>query len=172
MFSKTEIEKYFLAEKQESLLFMVIGILAIILAFVFFFGVKTNFYKGAAVPLLTVGMLFGIIGYTVYGRSDADRKRNVYAYDMNPSEIKDKEIPRMEKVMKNFVIYRYLEICLAIAGIILVYYFNNKEARFFWKGVGLTLAIMALLALAADYLAEKRGHDYLDGLKTWEATLK
>lgn len=166
MFSKTEIEKYFLAEKQESLLFIIVGIIAVILAFVFFFGIKTNFYKGAAVPLLTVGLLLGVIGYTVYARSDADRKRNVYAYDMNLGEIKDKEIPRMEKVMKNFVICRYVEICLAMAGIILVCYFNNKEAQFFWKGVGLTLVIMALLALAADYFAEKRGHDYLDGLKT------
>ena len=69
MFSKTDIEKYFLAEKQESLLFIVIGIIGIILAVVFFFGLKTNFYKGAAVPLLTIGLLMGVAGYTVYARS-------------------------------------------------------------------------------------------------------
>jgi hypothetical protein len=172
MFSKTDIEKYFLAEKQESLLFLIIGSIGIILAAVFFFGMKTNFYKGAAVPLLTIGLLLGVVGYTVYTRSDNDRKRNVYAYDMNPGEIKEKEIPRIEKVMKNFMIYRYVEIALLILGIFLVYYFNSNEAKVFWKGVGLTLAIMAMIALSADYFAEKRGHDYLNGLKNWAGATK
>ena len=45
MFTKADIEKYFNAEKQESLLFMLIGVAGIIAAFVFFFFLKTNFYK-------------------------------------------------------------------------------------------------------------------------------
>jgi hypothetical protein len=167
MFSKADIEKYFLAEKQASLFFMIIGIVAVILALVFFFGIKNNFYKGAAVPLLTVGLLLGLVGYTVFARTDKDRKRNVYAFDMNPGDIKEKEIPRMEKVMKNFTVYRYAEIALLILGIGLFSYFNKNEIQAFWKGAGLTLAIMALLALSADYFAEKRGHEYLNGLKTW-----
>lgn len=172
MFSKTDIEKYFLAEKQESLLFLIMGIAAVILAIVFFLGLKTNFYKGAAVPLLTIGLLMGIAGYTVYTRSDGDRKRNVYAYDMNPGAIKEKEIPRMEKVMKNFIIYRYAEIVLLIAGIILFFYFRHNEAQVSWRGAGLTLAIMALIALSADYFAEKRGAEYLKGLNSWVGALK
>ncbi len=171
MFSKTDIEKYFLAEKQESLLFLIVGIIGIILALVFFFS-KTNFYKGAAVPLLTIGLLMGVAGYTVYARSDSDRKRNVYAYDMNPAEIKEKEIPRMEKVMKNFVIYRYVQITLLLLGIGLFYYFNNNELQIFWKGFGITLAIMALITLSADYFAEKRGDEYLKGLNFRVGALK
>lgn len=165
MFTKTDIEKYFNAEKSESWVFMAIGIMGIIMAIVFFFGFKTIFYKGAAIPLLLVGLLLGTVGYTVYKRSDEDRLRNVYAYDMNPSELKEKEIPRMETVMKNFVLYRYVEIALALIGIGLFFYLKNNEAQFFWKGFSLTLAIMALLALSADYFAEKRGHVYLNGLK-------
>lgn len=165
MFSKTDIEKYFLAEKQENLLLLIIGIAAVILAIVFFFGLKTNFAKGAAVPLLAIGLLMGIAGYTVYIRSDGDRKRNVYAYDMNPGSIKDNEIPRMEKVMKNFIVYRYAEMLLLITGVILFFYFRDNEAQAFWKGAGLTLAIMALIGLSADYFAEKRGAEYFTGLK-------
>lgn len=52
MFSKAEIEKYFTAEKQGSLLFLVIGVVAIILELVFYLGLKTSFYKGAAIPIL------------------------------------------------------------------------------------------------------------------------
>jgi len=155
MFTTSDIEKYFNGEKQGSLLFAAIGIAGIITAIIFFFVCKTSFYRGAAIPLLLIGLLSGIIGFTVYKRSDADRVRNVYAYGMNPSELKHKEIPRMTTVMKNFVVYRYVEIALCLLGIILFFYFKAATDILFWKGFGLTLAIMALLALTADYFAAK-----------------
>jgi drug/metabolite transporter (DMT)-like permease len=167
MFNKTDIEKYFNAEKSESLFFVLIGIAGIITAISFYFFLKENFYKGAAIPLLLIGLLLGVVGFTVYKRSDADRVRNVYAYDLNPSELKQKEIPRMETVMKNFAIYRWVEIVLAIMGVGLFFYFNKDADQQFWKGFGLTLAIMAVLALSADYFAEKRGAIYLQGLQSF-----
>ena len=165
MLTKEAIEKYFLAEKAESWVFMAIGIAGILLAIIAFFFLKTSFYKGAAMPLLLIGLLLGIIGFTIYKRSDEDRIRNVYALGMNPGDLKDKELPRMEVVMKNFIVYRYVEIALAILGIALFFYFNNNQAQSFWKGVGIALAIMALLALTADYFAEKRGLIYISQLK-------
>lgn len=164
MFTKTDIEKYFIAEKNESLLFVIIGIAGIVAAAVFFFFLKTSFYKGASIPLLLIGLLLGVVGFTVYRRSDADRTRNTYAYDMNPQELKTKELPRMQTVMKNFVIYRWVEIILAITGAALFLYFRDNTAQLFWKGFGLSLCVMALLALTADYFAEKRGHQYMNGL--------
>jgi len=167
MLTKEAIEKYFLAEKAESLVFMAIGTAGILLAVIVFFFLKTSFYKGTAIPLLLIGLLLGIVGFTVYKKSDEDRIRNVYALSMNPGELKEKELPRMELVMKNFVIYRYVEIALAILGFGLFFYFNNNQAQSFWKGVGIALAIMALLAVTADYFAEKRGRIYLDQLNTF-----
>jgi cadmium resistance protein CadD (predicted permease) len=165
MFNKTDIEKYFNAEKAESLLFLGIGIIGIIAALVFLFVLKTQFYKGAAIPLALVGLLLGVVGYTVYARSDSDRIRNVYAYDMNPGELKEKEIPRMETVMKSFVIYRYTEISLAVIGLFLFIYFRQNADKQFWAGLGIGLLVMAILALGADYFAEKRGHVYIKGLQ-------
>lgn len=167
MFTKADIEKYFNAEKQESLLFMLIGVAGIIAAFVFFFFLKTNFYKGAAIPFMLVGLLLAMVGYVVYKRSDADRQRNVYAYDMNPTELKDKELPRMKTVMKNFVIYRYTEIFLFLVGTALYIYFIRDFTEDFWRGFGLALAIMAILALTADFFAEKRGKVYMKGLEIY-----
>ncbi|TMI65648.1 MAG: hypothetical protein E6H07_06985 [Bacteroidetes bacterium] len=164
MFSKADIEKYFNAEKSESGLFMTIGIVAIVISIIFFFFLKTEFYKGAAIPLAAIGLLLGVVGYTVYKRSDNDRKQNVYAYDMNPSELKEKEIPRMQTVMKNFILYRWIEIVLAAAGVGLYFYFIRDIKHDFWRGLGIGLAVMALLALTADYFAEKRGHAYFKGL--------
>lgn len=167
MFTKADIEKYFNAEKQESLLFMLIGVAGIIAAFVFFFFLKTNFYKGAAIPFMLVGLLLAMVGYIVYKRSDADRQRNVYAYDMNPTELKDKELPRMKAVMKNFIIYRYTEIFLFLVGTTLYIYFIRDFTKDFWRGFGLALAIMAILALTADFFAEKRGKVYMKGLEIY-----
>lgn len=165
MFSKADIEKYFTGEKLESLLFMVIGIAALVAAIIFFFVVKSAVFKGAALPLALVGLLLGIVGYTVYKRSDGDRIRNVYAYDMNPAELKQKELPRMEKVMKNFVIYRYTEIFLLLLGIGLYIFFIRDFTQDWWRGLGMGLAFMALLALTADYFAESRGRKYMNGLR-------
>ena len=167
MFTKLDIEAYFTGEKQESLLFLFIGIAGISTAIIFFFLLKTSFYLGAAIPLLVIGLLLGIVGYTIYKRSDDDRKRNVYAYDMNPSALKEKELPRMKKVMKNFVIYRYTEIFLFLAGAALYIYFIRDIRHDFWRGFGLALAIMALLALTADYFAEKRGRNYTKGIESF-----
>ena len=167
MFTKSDIETYFTGEKQESLLFLFIGIAGISTAIIFFFLLKTSFYLGAAIPLLLIGLLLGIVGYTIYKRSDDDRKRNVYAYDMDPSALKEKELPRMKKVMKNFVIYRWVEIFLFLLGTGLYIFFIRDFRQDFWRGFGFALAVMALLALTADYFAEKRGAIYLKGIESF-----
>ena len=167
MFTKADIEKYFMAEKQESLLFVLIGIAGMVSAIVFFFFLKSSFYKGAAIPALLIGLLLAVVGFTVYKRSDDDRKRNVYAYDLNPADLKDKELPRMKVMMKNFVIYRYTEIFLLLLGAALYVYFIKDIANDFWRGFGLALAVMSLLALTADFFAEKRGRTYTRGIESF-----
>jgi drug/metabolite transporter (DMT)-like permease len=167
MFSKTDIEKYFTGEKQESWIFMAIGIAGILVAIIFFFFLKTNLHKGMAIPLFVTGLMLGIVGYTVYKRSDRQRIDNVYAYDMNPARLKNEELPRMKKVMKSFVIYRWVEIFFLLTGAGLYIYFIRDFRHDFWRGFGFTLAIMALLALGADYFAEKRGHVYTKGLESY-----
>ena len=167
MFSKADIEKYFIAEKTGGLFFAIAGVLAIVLALLFFFYLKSNFNKGIAIPLILVGILFSIAGFTVYKKSDADRLRNTYAFDMNPGELKHKELPRMEKVMRNFVALKYAESALFLLGLVLFIYFKNDEVNTFWKGFGLSLAVTTMVAWGADHFAEKRGAVYFNGLKEW-----
>lgn len=165
MLTKTDIEKYFIAEKQESLLFLGIGIAAVIVALLGIFIWKTQFWKGASIPLIIIAVLQIIVGFTVYNRSDADRIRVVYALDMNPTDLKEKELPRMETVNKNFVIYRYVEIALLIAGIAVAILYSNNVDKQFVFGIAVALAIQAALMLGADYFAEKRALIYTAQLK-------
>jgi drug/metabolite transporter (DMT)-like permease len=165
MFSKADIERYFIAEKSESLWFLIFGIAAICLAIVFFFFIKTNWYKGAAIPLLIFGVLQFAAGYTVYKNSDKDRLQNVYAYDMNPATLKTKELPRMEKVDATLKVLLYGEVFLFIAGIALFFYFKKDPSKNFWAGFFLVLVIEAILSFAGDRVAFNRAKEYKFGLE-------
>lgn len=159
----TFIHKYFMAEKQESLLFLIVGMVAIILAIIFLFFIKTNssFYKGAAIPLIFVGLIQCVVGYTVWARSDKQRIDVAYKIGMEPAGfVKNEELPRMQIVNKNFVIYRYTELVLATVGIVLIFLFRNNPGNSFWFGLGITLAVQSLIMLGADYFAEKRALNY------------
>ena len=165
MFSKADIEKYFLGEKSLSLIFMILGGVAILAAIVFFFVIKTNMYKGAAIPLIVIGILQLTAAYTVYNRSDKDRTSLVYAYDMNPPLLKDKELPRMEKVNSNFKILIFVEIAFIIIGAGLFLYWRNDNSKALWVGVGMALAAEGIITLIADATAKKRADTYTQGLR-------
>jgi hypothetical protein len=167
MFTKANAEAYFNGEKQESLLFMAIGVAAIVAALLLFFHFKHTWGKGAAWPLLLIGLMQLVVGYTVFARSDAQRKDIVYKMDMNPGALLSDEVPRMEKVMKNFVLYRYTEIGILLTGMVLFFLFKANPDKQFWLGIGAGLALQAALMLVADGFAERRGATYLDGIKTF-----
>ena len=167
MLTKGDIEKYFLAEKQESLVFLVIGLFAVLLALIFYFMMKTQIYRGAAIPLLVLGLVQAIAGYSVCIKSDDQRVSQVYAYDMNPDQLKTVELTRMRKVKMNFGIYRWVEIGAFIAGIVLILLCRNQEGKAFWLGLGITLALMAAELFVADYIAEKRAVQYVEQLEAF-----
>jgi len=153
-----QIVKYFNGEKVESYIFILIGVIAFAIALYFIFVLKSSFWKGVAIPFLVVALLEFIVGYTIVNRSAKDMIR-VQIYLTNESKkIETEEIPRMEKVMSNFMIYRYIEIALIVLGIGLMYSSMNET---FWRGFGLGLFMQASIVLSLDFFAEKRGHAYL-----------
>ena len=160
MLTKADIEKYFIAEKQESLVFLIIGLAALLLALVFYLMVKTQISRGAALPLLVLGLVQAVAGYAVYVRSDDQRISQVYAYDMNPDQLKTIELTRMRKVKTNFTIYRWVEISAFIVGIILIILFRDPSGKFFWLGFGISLTLMAAELFTADFIAERRAVYY------------
>ena len=164
MINKTAIEKYFIAEKQESLLFMIVGIAAVALSVIAWQFWKTPGWKGAAIPLACIGLLQLTVGYTVYTRSDEQRVNMVYALDMNPTKLVQEELPRMQLVNKKFIVYRWVEVLLLLTGIVLaIVFLVNDDKRFIW-GLGIALAVQAALMLGADFFAERRAVAYTNQL--------
>lgn len=169
MFTKADIEKYFIAEKQESLVFMIIGAAAFIIALIGIFVWKIQCWKGASIPLIVIALIQIVVGHTVYARSDKQRIDMVYAFDMNPDKLKNEELPRMQVVNRNFIIYRWVEIALLIAGAVLAFMYKGNADKQFWFGLGIALALQAAIMLGADYFAEQRALNYTKGI---EALLK
>lgn len=162
------IYKYFTGEKQESLLFLIVGIAAVLIAVAFWFFIKSNpsFYKGAAIPLLAIGLVQIVVGYSVYARSDKQKATIAYNIGIEPAAfVKQTEMPRMKTVMKNFVFYRWVEIAFIIAGLVLIFLYKSNVDKAFWYGLGLALTIQAAIMLGADYFAENRGEVYVNELK-------
>ena len=157
------IEKYFNAEKYESVLFVLVGIMAITIATYFFVKVKQHFYSGMAYPLIAIALIQVIVGSSVYFRSPKDIVRVNEIVQTNKAKIQTEEIPRMIVVMKNFDIYRWVEIVLLVMGLFLFFYFQSMTI---WKGLGLGLFIQAGFMLLLDFFAESRGKIYLEYLKT------
>jgi hypothetical protein len=165
MLTKSDIEKYFIAEKHESLVFLIIGIAAILLALIFYFSIRTQICRGAAMPLLVIGLVQAVAGYAVYVRSDDQRISQVYAYDMNPDQLKTFELTRMRKVNTNFLVYRWIEVGAFVAGMALIILFRKQTVGLFWLGLGITLSIMAAELFIADFIAEKRAVFYTSKLE-------
>jgi hypothetical protein len=156
------IQIYFGAERAESLVFIAIGIIASAMGIYFFFFFKKPFYTGIAWPLIIVAVIQLFVGGAVFIRSPKDIARVEIMFSTNHHALTTEEIPRMETVMKNFVVYRWVEIALAAVGVILIL------AQIFGsmgKGVGTGLLIQSLLMLVADYFAMRRGQLYLDWLQ-------
>jgi hypothetical protein len=166
MFTKQDIEKYFLAEKQMGILFIIIGSVAVVIAICFLFLLKTSFYKGAAVPLLVIGLIQLASSVVIYSKSDKHRIRIVYAHDMNPGQLKNEELPRMKKIIKNFASFKWIETALVITGLALIFYFRNNEQNAFWYGLGVTLSVMIIITFIADYAAERRAILYSNGIQS------
>jgi len=156
------VHKYFIAEKQAGMFFLVVGVVSVLLSLLFFVFIKTNpsLCRGMAVPLLVIGLLQSVVGFTVYSRSDQQRMDVSYKMGMDPGFVRNTELPRMEKVMHNFTIYKYVEIALLVAGIVLILLYRTNEGKQFLYGVGIALALQAAVSLGADVMAEKRGGAY------------
>lgn len=157
------IQKYFSAEKSESIFFVGAGCLAILAAIWLLLKVKQPFYSGMAYPLLMIAFIQIMVGSSVYWRSPKDIVRVTEMVQNNQARISTEEIPRMKVVMKNFVIYRWIEIILIAIGIAL---FIFAAPQTMLRGIGLGLSLQASIMLLLDFFAESRGKIYLEYLRT------
>ncbi len=169
MLTKEYIEKYFLTEKQDGLMMMIAGLIVIALAIFLLIKGNDSFSKGVSIILVVTGIWQMIMGYPAFMHSDAYRIDIVYAYDMNPHILKNEELPRVEKTTKSLRNYRILEASLFLVGVALAIIFFSNEEKAIWYGIGLGLALQAMVIFIMDHFAAKRAEEYWFYLKTFVA---
>ncbi|MET4575977.1 hypothetical protein [Ottowia thiooxydans] len=155
------IETYFNAERAEGLLFAFIGAAAIVIAI---WGWRQGaFWRGAAWPLVVVALIQISVGVSVGLRSAKDSQRVQHIVEQEPARIASEEIPRMQAVMKSFATNRWIEIGFLIIGLLVAMFASRGGTM---QGAGAGLAVQAGLVLLLDLFAERRGHTYLEWLRT------
>lgn len=157
-----DIRSYFEAEKSATMFFMIIGIITIIAGIVFLF-LKPRIFMGAAFPLIVVGIVQLVVGYSVYSRIDKQVSDVIYSYDMNPDYFKNKELPRMEVLTKNFTVYKSIELACIVIAIVLLWY--NYRKQNIWLGVGAGLLLQGLIVFTGDLFAAQRADKYTNSIK-------
>jgi hypothetical protein len=164
---KNTIENYFVAEKTEAIVFIVIGILACGVALSLNFWHKSKWSMGIAIPLVLLALVQIAVGLSVYRKSDKMRTDAVYAYDLDPAFLKNIELPRMNKVMANFKWYKTAEIMCFAIGLCLLFFLSPNPEWSFWKGLGWGLIAQSFILLVLDFFAERRGNQYVEDLVNW-----
>ena len=170
MLGRIEIGKYYRAEKRENFLLIMIGMMAIVLASVFFLPMKDTFYKGAGISLLLTGILQSVIKFIHFSRNDLLHINCLHNLEMFSSVFKTEELPRMKTVINQCIISRNVKVILLMTGFFLYCYFSGGFEIDYLSGGGLSLAVMSFLALVADIFALKRGNIYLKHLESFTAS--
>jgi hypothetical protein len=153
------LSSYFAAEKQESVIFISVGILAIGVSI--WLWINGHRLKSMAYPLVIIGLIQMVVGSTIFFRTDSQVSALNTQLQQNPTAMRVEESARMETVMKYFSIYKAIEMMLLITGVGIIIFLQQKDMA---AGIGVGLILQSAITLTLDIFAEARGADYMSAL--------
>jgi len=154
------MSSYFVAEKQESTIFIAVGLLAMGLGV--WLWMNGHRLKSMAYPLVVIALMQIVVGGTVYLRTDSQLSTLSAQLQVNPAALKAAETARMQTVMKHFSIYKAIEMLLLVMGVGMIAFFQRHDVA---AGIGVGLVVQAAFTLTLDIFAEARGADYLSAVQ-------
>jgi small-conductance mechanosensitive channel len=150
---------YFTAEKQESLLFIAVGLIAVAVGL--WLWMNGHRLRSMAFPLIAVAAIQIVVGSSVYLRTDAQVATLSAQLETAADAARAAEDVRMAKVMKNFGLYKIIEIALLTIGVLLVLFLRQSDLA---VGIGAGLILQSSFMLALDMFAELRAEEYIAAL--------
>jgi hypothetical protein len=102
-----------------------------------------------------------VVGASVYLRTDTQQSTLSVQLKANPAVLKVEETSRMQTVLKNFSIYKTVEMVLLIFGVGMIAFLQRHDMA---AGIGVGLVLQAAFTLTLDIFAETRGADYLSAI--------
>lgn len=156
-----QMNSYFGAEKQESLIFVAVGLVAIGISV--WLWMSGHRLKSTAYPLVAIALMQMVVGGSVYLRTETQLSNLSAQLVANPRALKAEETTRMQTVMKNFSIYKAVEMVLLIVGVGMIAFLQRHDIA---AGIGVGLVLQAAFTLTLDIFAEARGADYLSAIRS------
>lgn len=158
------MSSYFSAEKQESLIFLAVGLAAIGISV--WLWMNGHRLKSMAYPLVAIALMQMVVGGSIYLRTDTQLSTLSAQLQANPAALKAEETTRMQTVISNFSIYKAVEMVLLIVGVGMIAFLQRHDVA---AGIGVGLVLQAAFTLTLDIFAEARGADYLTALHAMPA---
>jgi hypothetical protein len=155
------VSTYFSAERTESVVFIAVGLLALLASAICVAVLRKPLFNGMALTLSVVAVLQLIVGVTIYQRSPQDTVRVQQMLQSAPARIQTEEVPRMRTVMRNFRIYLAVEVLLLVASLMVLAWAAPGD---FMRGAAIGLAVQAAFTAVLDLIATQRGAAYLQWL--------
>ncbi len=155
------LSPYFGAERNEAIVFVAVGVLAIVLAAALWW--RQPRWRGAAGPLVAIALIQIVVGAAVALRTDAQVTVLAEQLVVDRAAFKRAEGARMAAVNRNFRLYKAIEIGLLAAGLALAATSRRAKTpprREFWRAFGAGLALQAGFMLTLDFFAEERAAVY------------
>ena len=150
---------YFHAEKQEALLFLLVGVAALLASGLLLRG--DGPWRSMAWPLTAVAAIQVVVGLTVFLRTDAQLAGLVASLASDPVAYRTEELARMSRVMSSFRVYGVIELVLIAAGVALSALNPGRQSLY---AIGVGLVIQASFMLVLDLFAAQRGRAYLEAI--------
>jgi hypothetical protein len=167
MFSPNDIDNYFNAFRHVQVFLMLLGGVALLLACIFYIGLKTQWYKGFALPMAVFAMLFLGAGFSNYEKTAQLRIRSLYNYNLHPDQLKITELPRVQELEQNLDILIYINICIVAASFFIFLYFKKKRGNEYYMGAAASLFLMAVISTVVYYIIIKSTDTYIAGIQQY-----
>ena len=157
------VDTYFGWEKSESAVFLALGFLGIGLGLFFWWYHKSSLLQGAIAPLLILGLISGIVGGTIFFRTDAQVAALKQTYQQDSGRFFTEEQVRMHNVNRNWAIYKIIELVIILAAVILLFLAYRRD---FWAGFAMAALLMASALMVLDVIGERNGRWYAEHLQS------
>lgn len=153
------LRNYFQAERAEALFFLGVGLFAFGVSFAL---LRVQGWRAMGWPLVIIGLIQIAVGAGVYFRTPGQVRTLEAAFQKDAPSAATAELQRMEPVMRNFHLYKAIEIVVILAGVAGMLKGARGTAMY---AAGLGCLLQGALMLALDLPAEARGRTYIAWLK-------
>jgi hypothetical protein len=166
---RTSLHNYFAEEQTAALIG--IGGAAIAGGAGAFLATRDDLSRGIGYSLIGVGAIGLVVGGAVYLRTDGQMTKLEKQLDSSPAEYKKFEGARMDRVNFQFKILKITEISIFAGGMTTAIIGAAQKADL-TTGIGIGLALDAVLLFLFDYFAEARAHVYAQRIAGFSAAAR